>query len=75
MAYANGLADGLSRASELRTLLQEVYDLCGPKTNLHLKSVPLPTAVFAAMTASEIDVNFTFPARHLMHRIAKALSQ
>jgi hypothetical protein len=75
MAYATGLADGLSRASELRNVLQQVYDQCGPKAYLHRQTVPYPAAVFAAMTTTEVDSTFDFPDRHLMHRIAKALSQ
>jgi hypothetical protein len=75
MGYANGLADGLMRASALRALLQEVYDALGPKTILHRKQVPYPRALYAAMTASEIDAMYDFPTRHLMHRIAKALSE
>jgi hypothetical protein len=75
MAYATGLADGLSRASELRALLQETYDTLGPKAYLHRQQVPYPLAVFAAMTAGEVDSTFDFPNRQLMHRIAKALSE
>jgi hypothetical protein len=75
MGYANGLADGLSRASELRALLREVYDVCGPKAYLHRAMMPYPIAVFATMTSGEVDSTFDFPDRHLMHRIAKALNE
>lgn len=50
-------------------LMQEVYGMSGPRESGKL----IPPEVFAKMSVRQVS-QWDFPARHSMHRIARALS-
>jgi hypothetical protein len=52
-------------------LLREIYKLEGPRGAVG--NGALRISEYAKMTRKEVDENYNFPHRHLMHRIARLL--
>lgn len=60
----------------LRKLLLEVYHIEGPREGrMSLNGLAVvPPEDYAKLTPQEVDMKWDFPNRHLMHRIAQALT-
>lgn len=60
--------------SQLLKLLAEIYKMDGPMDKINGKLGKLPPAKYAALTKRQIEAKWDYPRRHLMHKVACALS-
>jgi len=65
------MSASLDGSDLLRALLREIYYVEGPRNN---RGKIVPPKRFASYSPDYVDQHWDFPRRHLMQRIAKAIS-